>query len=685
MADAGEITPALEVAAEAEPEPPSNGSLHYEPEVAVVQPVEPVEAPAQHQADLGGAGQLSVPAFPIGSRVEWTQQHARGKSDVCTGYVSAVRAASATAQPVYTVEYFTDDGQEANCNLTTDELRLVPLAASPPPQPQATTAAEIPETPPRPAPATAPEPVSGGKESSVLASGHGDIEHDISEDALREWSDVIVRWPEISKKGKTMMAARGVPDKLRYQVWTLLTEEHIGRPLQDMTENYRLLVTRPSATERIIFGDINRTFPVHDFFREEGGEGQQRLYRVAKAYSVYDQGIGYVQGLSFIIAELLIHMPEEDAFSLVVHMMFHYGLRELFAPEMVGLKLMLYQLDRLLAEAVPDLHAHLAEQGVTTEMYASQWFLTLFAAKFSLNLSFRVLDLFFAIGQESLLAVALAMLRRNRQELLACRFEEALTVIRVGLPRQFVEVAWCEDLIADALKEDVSERKLKRLEEDYAVQRQQMDRELGPYPRLMQQVQELRATNTRLEEHNSYLSRQMGDLQRDLSKALIVNEEHKNTVAKQIQEMWGERSATSDTIAKLEQELSRSTEILRATQKERDVARKELETYRNDVSGRLQAAEEELSVLRKQQASNGAELAQYRESLTGYKDMSREELECALAFAKKQIFDLEDENAELRAKGGASAQPPAASSMSPLAALRQAGSGIFRSKSESAR
>jgi len=44
----------------------------------------------------------------------------------------------------------------------------------------------------------------------------------------------------------------------------------------------------------------------HDYFKE--GEGKEALYKISKAYSVYDGEIGYCQGLSFIIAVLLLEV-----------------------------------------------------------------------------------------------------------------------------------------------------------------------------------------------------------------------------------------------------------------------------------------------------------------------------------------------------------------------------------------
>lgn len=62
------------------------------------------------------------------------------------------------------------------------------------------------------------------------------------------------------------------------------------------------------SCENVIQRDINRTFPGHDFFKEAGGLGQDSLYRISKAYAVYDTEVSYCQGLSFLAATLLLHV-----------------------------------------------------------------------------------------------------------------------------------------------------------------------------------------------------------------------------------------------------------------------------------------------------------------------------------------------------------------------------------------
>ena len=47
-----------------------------------------------------------------------------------------------------------------------------------------------------------------------------------------------------------------------------------------------------------------------------------------------------------------------------------------------------------LQDMLPELSEHFLDQGLETHMFASQWFLTLFTAKFPLFMVFHILDLF---------------------------------------------------------------------------------------------------------------------------------------------------------------------------------------------------------------------------------------------------------------------------------------------------
>lgn len=64
-----------------------------------------------------------------------------------------------------------------------------------------------------------------------------------------------------------------------------------------------------------------------------------------------------------------------------------------------------------LQEHIPELWTHFQEQGVESHMFASQWFLTLYTAKFPLFMVFLYLDIFLLLGMDSVFQVALALLQ----------------------------------------------------------------------------------------------------------------------------------------------------------------------------------------------------------------------------------------------------------------------------------
>lgn len=135
-----------------------------------------------------------------------------------------------------------------------------------------------------------------------LASGTGEVTKDCSQDRLESWGQVLIEWSTTTKRPKnlaTLIRNEGIPESLRCQIWQKLAKID-ERP--DLSENYRILITKESKCEDVILRDVYRTFPAHEKFRENGGVGQDALYKVSRAYSVYDEEIGYCQGLSFIAA-----------------------------------------------------------------------------------------------------------------------------------------------------------------------------------------------------------------------------------------------------------------------------------------------------------------------------------------------------------------------------------------------
>lgn len=78
-------------------------------------------------------------------------------------------------------------------------------------------------------------------------------------------------------------------------------------------------------------------FPDQTLSRVNTAKGSKSLSRVLLAFSKYDNTIGYVQGMNFIVGSLLMHCTEEITFWLFVSLIEDYQMRDIYQPELPGL------------------------------------------------------------------------------------------------------------------------------------------------------------------------------------------------------------------------------------------------------------------------------------------------------------------------------------------------------------
>jgi predicted nucleic acid-binding Zn-ribbon protein len=120
-------------------------------------------------------------------------------------------------------------------------------------------------------------------------------------------------------------------------------------------------------------------------------------------------------------------MPEDEAFCLLVRLMHQYQLRDLFIQDMPGLHMRLYQFERLLEDLEPALYCHLHRRGISPHLYATQWFLTLFAYRFPLQLVLRIYDLILSEGLSAILRFGIILMQKNASTLLQISDMQQLT------------------------------------------------------------------------------------------------------------------------------------------------------------------------------------------------------------------------------------------------------------------
>ncbi|XP_045464184.1 ecotropic viral integration site 5 ortholog isoform X2 [Harmonia axyridis] len=323
------------------------------------------------------------------------------------------------------------------------------------------------------------------------------------EDLWTMWGRIVNDWENNWKKHNGQvreLVRRGIPVHFRAIVWQLLCSA-TEAPEKKLYAEY---IKTKSPCEKVIRRDIARTYPEHDFFKEKDGLGQESLFNVIKAYSLHDREVGYCQGSGFIVGLLLMQMPEEEAFAVLVKIMQDYKMRDMFKPSMAELGVCMFQLENLVSEQLPDLNQHFQSQNFHTSMYASGWFLTLFTTTLTLPLACRIMDVFLSEGMEIIFKVALAMLTLGKDDLMSLDMEGMLKFFQKELPQRAQSDP--DSLMTSAYTMKYNAKKMKKLEKEYIVIKTKEQEEMTELKKLRTENKQLRHRCEMLEEESKALA-----------------------------------------------------------------------------------------------------------------------------------------------------------------------------------
>ncbi|XP_068632503.1 ecotropic viral integration site 5 ortholog isoform X2 [Battus philenor] len=479
------------------------------------------------------------------------------------------------------------------------------------------------------------------------------------EDLWSLWGRIVSNW-EVEWRRRNQfirdLVRQGVPHHFRGIVWQLLA----GVDSSSDKKLYASYIKAKSACEKVIRRDIARTYPEHDFFKEKDGLGQESLFNVMKAYSLHDREVGYCQGSGFIVGLLLMQMPEEEAFAVLVKIMQQHRMRDMFKPSMAELGLCMFQLENLVQELLPDLHVHFQSQGFSTTIYASSWFLTLFTTTLTLPLACRIMDVFLSEGIEIVFKVALALLTLGKDDLLSLDMESILMYIQKELPTKaeadkngFMNLAY-------SIK--VNPKKMKRLEKEYTVIKTKEQGDIAVLRCLRQENRLLKQRVELLEKESSALAERLVKGQVDRAEG----EEETFALAREVQALRRANvdaqqrlAVAQDEIRSLEMTIAENNsrhsslegnegnnakgeELARCLQRELVRARlhaAEREAAERELTARIAELESENKSLRRQQVDNN--VAHLQDELIAVK-LREAEANLSLKELSQRIADLSE-------------------------------------------
>jgi hypothetical protein len=156
--------------------------------------------------------------------------------------------------------------------------------------------------------------------------------------------------------------------------------------------------------------------------------------------------------MGFITALMLTYMDEESTFWMIHSLMYKYNMKDFYFKNFPGLEKSFYILLRLMKKHLNKVYELFKIKEIHPSMYASQWFITLFAVNFKFDALVRIFDVFLLEKEKILYRIALAVLKINEEKILQQKnFEDIL-----GQMKFLFDNVNVEDLFAKAFKFSIS-------------------------------------------------------------------------------------------------------------------------------------------------------------------------------------------------------------------------------------
>ncbi|KAI7863462.1 rab-GTPase-TBC domain-containing protein [Spinellus fusiger] len=276
-------------------------------------------------------------------------------------------------------------------------------------------------------------------------SGHGLMRSNTSAKSMKAYREREAKWLLIvgkldagtaKKDAKLKKLVRsGIPTSVRARAWQFLA----GSSDYKKRGYYEGLVKRPpTEMYNVIERDIARCYPDHSQFSEVNGQGQLDLGNILKAYSQHNPQLGYCQGMGRLAGCMLMHMPVEDAFYLMVATLDRY-MNGYFTPTLSQIRIDAYIIGQLLNDHFPKLAQHLEVNDITPIMYIAQWFLTAFTMALPWQSVLRVWDVFYFEGVKVFYRISLAILDICKDHLInSCPSNSELLGFLLHIPHKYL-------------------------------------------------------------------------------------------------------------------------------------------------------------------------------------------------------------------------------------------------------
>ena len=261
----------------------------------------------------------------------------------------------------------------------------------------------------------------------------------------KEWQELFdSNSPDTVNQSRLLASLKkGIDPSLRGKIWMFLSKSFDSYKKSKNSQNsYQSLIerTNPEA-EELISRDIHRTFLNHKR-KEMFPVDSDKLYRVLKGYSIIDPEIGYCQGTNTIVGTILQCIGKEEFCFWTFHnMMKENNWRDFFIQKTPKLFRMVNVIKDIIKTRLKDLYDYFISIKFDDylDIIFSHLFLTLFTYNCPLELSFRIIDLFWVYEEKVIFDTTINILYLKKEKIKTLEYEELLVYLKSDLVFDAVE------------------------------------------------------------------------------------------------------------------------------------------------------------------------------------------------------------------------------------------------------
>jgi hypothetical protein len=216
--------------------------------------------------------------------------------------------------------------------------------------------------------------------------------------------------------------------------------------------------------------DLHRTAPENKYFQTE--EGINSLHTVLKAMAIYDQVVGYCQGMNIIAANILLASDgnQVETFLVLRYIFDKLEIREFYMKGFAKLHYYIFLIKAMIKEKNENVYNAIEALGVPDEVWLFRWLQTIFMLACDFSICVRIWDCILADGLDFIIKFCLGLIRYYESNILKaqdmCEFVE---VFKLKTKNMNIEEIFTfrETLITHAYNIKIDNTRLDELKAEY--------------------------------------------------------------------------------------------------------------------------------------------------------------------------------------------------------------------------